>query len=207
MQIFRCVFGRQQPQHRRRLRQAQRGRDLLVAHASGAPIFSMVNNSSAEWTISHAKMFVNTWYLRQMMLWCTDLVSCAWLCSSVQCRKTYVLSHSFKAWCIIHQEGHKFEDVHDGLGPSFSIPRFSQEKETSAASDTRKKGCPKRKRASVSRTACMCEQARFRKQPTPSPKNANMSMDTALPLCAWSKTRSKMWYIGIQILSSFGVIQ
>ena len=27
------------------------------------------------------KMLVNIWDLKQMMLWCTDLVSCAWLCA------------------------------------------------------------------------------------------------------------------------------
>ena len=39
-------------------------------------------SSSADRTII-GKILVNTWDLRQMMLWCADLASCAWLCVGV----------------------------------------------------------------------------------------------------------------------------
>ena len=53
-----------------------------------ADIFPTAYSSSAERTSSHAKMLVNTWDLRNMMLWSTDLVSCAWLCVGVPFGKT-----------------------------------------------------------------------------------------------------------------------
>ena len=41
-----------------------------------AAIFLMAKSSSAERTILVVKMLTNTWDLRQMRLWCMDLVSC-----------------------------------------------------------------------------------------------------------------------------------
>ena len=63
-----------------RLSQAQRGRDLLVAHASGYPLFNGVQFLCGADHFAR-RMLESTWVQRNMMLWCTELVSCASVCS------------------------------------------------------------------------------------------------------------------------------
>ena len=48
-------------------------------------IFSMAKSSSAERTMMHAKIPVNTWDLRQVRLWCMDWCHESVMCVDVQC--------------------------------------------------------------------------------------------------------------------------
>ena len=102
-----------------------------------AAIFSMAYSSCAERIISHAKCMSALG-----MLSCTGLLSCAWLCGGVQCRKTCRFITNFLAECTFHQKGQKIEDVHAGFGSSVlhaTIPR--KKKPCQCKPHTLKMGC------------------------------------------------------------------
>ena len=79
-----------QPPLRRRLRQTQRGRNLLDCfHFNGVQFLCGKNHYLA-------RLHVNTQDLRQTRLWCMDVVSCVWLCVGVKCaQKTCSFCHIF----------------------------------------------------------------------------------------------------------------
>ena len=109
---------------RRRLRQAQRGRNLLVTHALGCH-FSMVK--SEEGIMIVVRMPANTFVFKQLRLWCMDVVSCGWWCVAVNCANICCFCHRFSDGGIFHQTWPNIVDVHDVmvLGPPFSIRPFS----------------------------------------------------------------------------------
>ena len=74
-----------QPPRRRRLRQAQRGRNLLGARASGCHLFNLYGAHHVA-----RKKRVNTWNLRQM-------------CVDVQCGKNLLFSQLLTVGGIFHQ--------------------------------------------------------------------------------------------------------
>ena len=90
-----------------------------------AATLSMTKNSVAWRTILARKLLVNTCVLKQIVLWCTDLVS---QISDVFARwnaeKPAVLSYVFLVASIFHQKGPKLENVHVGFGPPFSTRQF-----------------------------------------------------------------------------------
>ena len=53
---------------------AQRGRDLVDAHASGCHFFDGLGFQCGQGHNAR-KLLVNTWYLRNMWLWCKDVMS------------------------------------------------------------------------------------------------------------------------------------
>ena len=70
-----------QPPLHRRLRHAQRGRDLLDCHLFDGVQFLSGKNQYL------AKLHVNTQDLKQRRSWCMDVVSCVRLCVGVTCAK------------------------------------------------------------------------------------------------------------------------
>ena len=92
--------------------------DLLVARASGCHLF---HNDMFLFHFAH-KMFVNTWVLRNIRLWCMDWCHESVMCVDVQCGKTccFVTMLQREAFFIKRAQN---EDVHDGFGlPSLRSP-------------------------------------------------------------------------------------
>ena len=113
--------------------------DLLDAHASGC--------HPLERTILVVRILLNTRDLRQMKLWCMELVSSAWLCVGVRCGKT------FRFVAHVLGEGERrggerefsskttqIEHFNDGFGLHFSIRRFLGNKKSPMPRTQKNKG-------------------------------------------------------------------
>ena len=117
------------------------GRPSVVAIFSWPTpaIFSMAKSSSAERTILVLSILLNMWDVRQLMLWCLELVSCARLCVGVKCRNNLLFCHTFYSGAIFSSQDPKLQLLTMVLG-SLSPYDISQEKEIDDSQSTGKKG-------------------------------------------------------------------
>ena len=91
------------------LRQAQRGRDLLVAHASDCHLFSGEELVCGKDHFAR-KVLVNSVDLWQMRMWCTDMVSgVSDVCVGVQCGKTCGFIINVEVWALFIKKGPTLE--------------------------------------------------------------------------------------------------
>ena len=83
-----------------------------------AAIFSMANQFLCGKDHFARTTLANEWDLRQMLLWCTDLVGvlCVVVRRCLMLRKPVVLSHFLTVESIFHRKGLQIEDVNDRLG-------------------------------------------------------------------------------------------
>ena len=78
---------------RRRLRQAERCRDLLVAHANGCNLYNGVRFLCDKDHVPR-KILANTWDLKKMRLWRMDWCHESVMCVDVRCGKNLRLCNT-----------------------------------------------------------------------------------------------------------------
>ena len=119
----RCVVAHRCATPSRPQRHSNRLGDLLHAHALSCHLLDGKNFLCGAGHFAR-KLLVNTLDVKNMRLWCMDVLSPAWMCVGVQCGKTCCFFTNVISGGHFSSEEAQIEQQHDGFGHPFSIRRF-----------------------------------------------------------------------------------